>query len=208
MGSAGLDNALILFFQFPEGGNQLIQSRQELILNGDHCCNVHGGGEGVIGGLGHIDVIVGMQQLAADQFIAPVGNDFIHIHIGLGTGAGLPDHQREVVSQFSGNHFIRSGADGCEFLTGHLFRFQGVVCQGGTFFQNAEGMDDFRGHRLPANTDGEILNGALGLGAPVFVGRDFHLTHGVVFNAVIHMVSPYLVFSFDYSTVDIKINME
>ena len=29
--------------------------------------------------------------------VAPIGNHFIDVHIGLGTGTGLPDYQRKVV---------------------------------------------------------------------------------------------------------------
>ena len=83
------------------------------------------------------------------------------------------------------------GAEGGALFSGHFLRPEAGVCLGGGLFQQAEGMDDLPGHRFPAHTDGEILNGALGLGAPVFVGGDFYLAHGVVFNAVFHTDSSF-----------------
>jgi hypothetical protein len=58
--------------------------------------DVHGGGEGVVGRLRHVDVVVGMNGLfaahdAAGNFDGAVGNDFVDVHVGLRAAAGLPD---------------------------------------------------------------------------------------------------------------------
>src|SRR4029077_18986989 len=71
--------------------------------------DVHGGGKGVVGGLRHIDVIVGMDGLlaahcATGDFDCAVADDFVDVHVGLGAAAGLPDAQRKMIVEFSGNH--------------------------------------------------------------------------------------------------------
>ena len=53
--------------------------------------NVHGCGEGVIGALGHIDVVVGVDGQAWIRLGAEMGNHLVHIHVGLGAAAGLPN---------------------------------------------------------------------------------------------------------------------
>ena len=100
MGPAGLDDARILLFQPCEGGGQHIDGGQDPVLDGGDGGNVHGRWEGIVGGLGHIDVVIGVQQLFSGNFVAPVGDDFVGVHVGLGAGASLPDHQREVLIQF------------------------------------------------------------------------------------------------------------
>ena len=57
---------------------------------------MHGCGESIIGGLTHIDVVIGVDGLfgaefASEHLTGSVGDDFIDIHIGLGAGAALPD---------------------------------------------------------------------------------------------------------------------
>lgn len=71
---------------------------------------MHDGGESVVGGGGHIDMVVGMDRSfgahgAAEDFNGAVRDDFIGIHVRLGTGAGLPNHEREVVDELKGGDF-------------------------------------------------------------------------------------------------------
>ena len=66
--------------------------------------DVHSGGERVVAGLAHVHVVVGVDRLlgaerAADQLDAPVGDDLVHVHIGLGPRPGLPHIQREFLIQ-------------------------------------------------------------------------------------------------------------
>ena len=67
---------------------------------------MHDGGEGVVGGGGHVDVVVGVDGLlgahgATEDLNGTVGDDLVGVHVGLGAGAGLPDNQREVVQQLA-----------------------------------------------------------------------------------------------------------
>ena len=86
-------------FQALEGCNQAIHCRDQLILDAQHRRDVHGGGEGIVGGLRHVDMVVGVQKLLARDVVAAVGDDLVGVHVGLGAAARLPHHQREVVVQ-------------------------------------------------------------------------------------------------------------
>ena len=204
MGPAGFDNAPVFLLQPLEGGSEDIDGREHLAFQAQHRGNVHGRGEGVVGGLGHIHVVIGVQQLLPRDGVAPPGNDLVGIHVGLGAGAGLPDHQREVVGKLSGDHLIRRGGDGGQLLLSHLFGTKLGVCLGGGLFQNTEGVDDLLWHSLLTHANGKILVGPLGLGPPVFVRGDLHIPHGVVFDAIVHVVPP--VFSFTIHVPHFPVN--
>ena len=61
-----------------------------------------------------------MEQLLARQFVTPVGDDFVGIHIGLGTGASLPDHQGKMGIQCAGDYLIAGTGDGGALFLSHL----------------------------------------------------------------------------------------
>ncbi len=75
------------------------------------CRNMHGSGEGIIRGLGHIDMVIRMNRFFAPHFTpshfnSPIGNHFIGIHIGLGAASRLPNSQGKMGIQFTFNDFI------------------------------------------------------------------------------------------------------
>ena len=79
--------------------------------------DVHRGREAVVRRLAHVDVIVGMHrrfraELAAEHFVGAVGDHLVDVHVGLGAGAGLPDHQREVIVELAVDHLLRRLDDG------------------------------------------------------------------------------------------------
>ena len=147
---------------------------------------MHGGGKGVVGGLAHIDVIIGMQHLFAGDLITAVGNDLIGVHVGLSARTGLPHHQRKMIHQLALNHLIARGADGGKLFIGHFLRLYRIVCNGGSLFQNTKSVDDFPRHRLNAHTDQKVLVASLCLGGPILVGRYLYLAHRVMFNTILH----------------------
>lgn len=53
------------------------------------------------------------------------------------------------------------------------------VHRSGSALENAERLDNGRGHTVLGLVDAEVLEGSLGLGAPVLVGRDLDLAKGV-----------------------------
>jgi len=71
----------------------------------------HRGGKRVVGGLCHVDVIVGMNgslaaQRRACDLTTAVRNDFVHVHIELRSAAGHPDMQRKHVIVLAGQDFF------------------------------------------------------------------------------------------------------
>ncbi len=137
-------------------------------------CNMHGCRKGVIGRLAHIAVIIGMHRvfgadLAAQDFNGPVGDHLIGIHVGLGTGACLPDNQGEMRVQFTGSHFSGRLINGRSEITVKLALR--LVYPGRCLLDNAEGMNKRPWHGFIPN--GEIHQGASGLRAVIFVARDF-----------------------------------
>ena len=64
--------------------------------------DVHGCGVGVIAALALVDMVIRVDrglaaQLAPEHLDGSVGDDLVGVHVGLGAGACLPDHQGEVV---------------------------------------------------------------------------------------------------------------
>ena len=47
--AAGLDNALVFSLEAAEGGDEQLDGGQQLVFDGEHSGDVHGGGEGVVG---------------------------------------------------------------------------------------------------------------------------------------------------------------
>src|SRR5205085_9930803 len=87
------------------GGRQ--QAVRHLLDGGD----VHGGGEGVVGRLRLVDVVVGLDRLlaahlTAGQLDGPVGDHLVGVHVGLRAAAGLPDAQREVAVELAGDDLV------------------------------------------------------------------------------------------------------
>src|SRR5260370_41607299 len=73
--------------------------------------DVHGGGKRVVGGLRHVHIIIWMNRFlaahfAASNFDGAVGDDFVDVHVGLRAAAGMPDAQREVLVELSGDDFV------------------------------------------------------------------------------------------------------
>ena len=192
MGAAGFDHALVFLLEPAERVDQRLDGRQHAILDRADGRDVHGRRERVVGRLGHIDIVVRMQELFAHDLIAAIGDDLVAVHVRLRAGAGLPHDQREIVRQPAGNDLVRGLLDGSQLLLGHLFRTQRAVGAGSCLFEDAEGVDDLRRHGLKTDADGEIVVAALGLRAPVFIGGYLHLAHGIVFDPVLHRSLSYL----------------
>ncbi len=51
-------------------------------------------------------------ELAAKQFVGAVGDHLVEVHVGLGAGAGLPDHQRKMIVELAVDHLARGADDG------------------------------------------------------------------------------------------------
>ena len=130
-----------------------------------------------------------MQELFACKLIAAVGNDLVRVHVRLRAGAGLPDDQRKMLQKRAGNDLVGRLLDHSQLFRRHFLGLQLVVGLRRRFFQDAERMDDLLRHGLDADADGEILMAAFRLCAPVFVGGDFDLSHGVMLDPVFHFLA-------------------
>ena len=131
--------------------------------------DVHRGRERVVRRLAHIDVIVGVNRLfgsefAAQHFAGAIGDHLVEIHVGLGAGAGLPDHQRKMLVEFPS---ITSRAAG---------RWRGRRLRAGPVREvsadaqlyDAERADHV--HRHPVTADAGVMSGTFGLRAPIAGG--------------------------------------
>ena len=144
---------------------------------------MHRGGERVIGGLAHIDVVIGVDGflrtlLSPGHFDGPVRDHFIDVHVGLGARTGLPNTQWEFIHQNAVGHF--SGRTLDEFSLRAIQFAERVVHPSAGQLQNPEGTNEGRRHSVVA--DFEVVQTALRLGAPVLIAGDFDLPHGVGFN--------------------------
>ena len=184
MSAPDLDDVAVGLGLFGETGMQPTQLRHGLPGNLRHEGDMHHRWEGVVRGLSHVAVIVGMhRRLAAassrQDLVGSAGDHLVGVHVALGAGAGLPDHQRELVGQAAFDHLFRRLAD----RLADLFRqtAHGKIDPRRRQLLNAQGRDDGRGHGLAA--DLEVLDGALGLRPPIGLGRHLDLAHGVGFAA-------------------------
>ena len=81
---------------------------------------MHAGGEGVVGGLRLVDVIIREERLFAFaddltcELVGTVGDDFVDVHVALRTRARLPDDERELIVELTGEDLI---ADSCDQVT-------------------------------------------------------------------------------------------
>ena len=150
-----------------EGVAQGRHPRQQVVLDLLGGGDVHGRGEGVVGGLPAVDVIVGMDralraELAAIELDGAVGDHLVGVHIRLGAAAGLPDVEREVVVELARDHFLRRPGDELDLVLGQHPEL--TVGQGGGLLEDAESTDQRPRKMIVSNV--EIAQRALRSGRP------------------------------------------
>jgi hypothetical protein len=172
VGAADLDDVGEFLALALERRVQMRQRRQQVSGDLGCCCDMHRGWEAVVRRLAHIDMIVGMHGrvgagLAAEHHVGARRNHFIHVHVGLGSGAGLPHDQGKVIVELAVDHLLgcahdRLGAAGVE-------QAELMIDLRGRALDDREGPDQRDRHVLDA--DAEIAPRALGLCPPIAVGR-------------------------------------
>ena len=168
-----------------QGVAQLLDARVhggQLVDDGD----VHGRGEGVVGGLAAVDVVVGVDrglgaELAAGKLDGAVGDDLVGVHVGLGARAGLEDHERELGVEVTGDDLIAGLGDELGDVGGQLAELG--VGQGGGLLEDPQGLDHGAAPHEGLAADVEVVQAPLGLGPPVAVGVHLDGAHGVGFGA-------------------------
>ena len=166
--------------QAAQGGQQVAAQRQ-------HSGHVERGWHHIVARLAEVDVVIRMHQpvLAlrpAQAHRCQVGQHLVHVHVALGARAGLPNRQRKLAVVLTRTHLVGGLDDGV-----YLGRIQQAECfidHGGGAFRQRQGMQEFGGHALGGNR--EIQQGALGLRAPMSLGRHGHIAHRVVFDTVLN----------------------
>ena len=182
MGAADLDYVFEFFGFFFQRGGEFIQSRQQHIARGHGGGDMHGGGEGIIRGLTHIAMVIGVNgrfgaDLAAQNLDRAVRDHLIGIHIRLRARTCLPHDQREMLIQLAINNLLRGGDHRICQLGGQFAR--SFIGLGTGAFDHAKRADHGDGLLFP--TDGEIHQAALCLGAPIFVTGDLKRAKAVGF---------------------------
>ena len=116
VGSTNLDNAGPRLCFLIEGITKRSDTWKEFVCECFCRCNVHGGWEGVVGGLSAIDVIVWVDRRfrpenTTSHLNSPVRDDLVGVHVGLGSAPSLPDAQWEMIVQCPVEHFLSSSDD-------------------------------------------------------------------------------------------------
>ena len=148
--------------------------------------DVHRRGEGVVGALALVHVVVGVNRTVALAEGAPckdmgaVGHDLVDVHVALGARARLPNHQRKLVVELARQDFVAGRHN--QVLLRRVHRPQLAVGHGCGTLQMGKRSDNLHGHRAHW-TNLEVVARALGLGAPIFVSRHVDFAERVFFNA-------------------------
>ena len=165
--------------QGADGGQERLGQRQ-------HGRHVHHGREHVVGRLAAVDVVVGMDRLlaarhAARELDGAVGDDLVGVHVRLGAGARLEDDERELLVPPSRDHLVGRARDEVGLVGRQLA--ERAVGERRRLLHDTESADHTAPPVEPAAPDREVLQRALGLGAPETVGGDLDGAERVVFGA-------------------------
>ena len=184
MGTSDLYHVLKLLCLGRNGVANLFHRRNQRVLHAFCCGNVHRRRKCVVRGLGHVDVVIGVDRLFRSHLSAchlnrTVGDDLVDIHVGLRAAAGLPDAQRKLIIEFAVNDFIGSLHDQVGLVRRKLAQI--LVHQGARLFKKPERTDQLGRHGVAS--DIKVQQRALRLSSPIDVCRDFDLPHAVGLDA-------------------------
>jgi hypothetical protein len=116
-------------------------------------------------------------ELAAQELDGPVRDYLVDVHVGLSARTGLPYIEGVILVKLARDGLVRRTNDGLLLPSGQTASL--MVDESARFLHVAIGVVDGLWHAVVA--DGEVLQGTLGLGAPVAVGRHHDLAHAVEF---------------------------
>ena len=174
MGSADLHDRIPALRLARQAAHASSQRRKQLHVHGARRGNVHRRREAVVRRLALVHMIVGVDRLLAaalarQDLVGASRDHFVRVHVRLGARAGLPDDERELAVEVAARDFRRGLLDdfgdlGIESADAGIHPRRGLL-------DEAERVDDLERHLL-ARSEREILDRALGLRAPIGVGRE------------------------------------
>ena len=176
---AGLHHRPELALLGDEGCMQMLQGRDQGLLDRHRRRELQGRWDRVIGALAAIDVVVRMDRPSAQACAGEVGDHLVHVRVGRRTGPGLVDVDRELVVVLAGSDLCRGRRDRRRDL-GVEEPERRVGLRGGELDQRQRA-DELPRHPLAG--DREIENGTLRRGTVERVGGDLHLAHRIALDA-------------------------
>ena len=135
-------------------------------------------GIGVVGGLAHVDVVVGVDDAVvafgfAEVFECKVSDDLVGVHVEAGAGSALEDVNGELIHATSFVQDLVAGPDnGFAFFGGQ--GVQSTVGQCRCFFDLNHAADEFGNVVNGGSGNVEVVDGAQGVDAVVSVVGYFH----------------------------------
>ena len=138
---------------------------------------VNRGREHVVGGLAHVDVVVGV---AAPSSVRQVGDHLVGVHVGRGARAGLEDVDRELIVELAVGDAVGSGGDPLGEVG--VEQRQLAVDAGRGALDPAQPADD--GHRDRLAGDREVVDRLGGLAAPELLAF-LHAHFGCPFTSLV-----------------------
>ena len=185
MSAAGLDYRPELLGLLFELTSQVLQTRNQVLLDRQQGGQVDRGGDDVVGRLPHVDVVVGVYQprakVAAQQLAGPVGDDLVGVGVGGSAGAGLENVQHEVPVQLPVDDLLGGCDDGV--ADAFVQQAQRHVAARRRLLDQSQGADEGAGEAQPA--DGKVQHGAHGRGAVKRVCGHLHFAHGIAFDSYV-----------------------
>jgi hypothetical protein len=157
VGAPGLDHVAQLGRLGLQRPGQGVQRRQQVVAGRRQGGQVDGAGEGVVGGLAHVDVVVGVDPLAGQG-----GDDLVDVGVGVGARAGLEDVDRELVVVVPGRDRLGGGGD--PLGPAGVQQPQVGVDPGRLGLDPGQHPHHLDRHPLPG--DGEVLDRLVGLTLP------------------------------------------
>ena len=178
-------NHIIKLARFGLQGIGEIVNSGEQIRQPPETAEADGGGNGVVGGLGHVDVVVGVDRLfgivegKAKDLIGAVGDHLVQIHIVRRTRPGLERINDKLALPSTGKHLV-GGLDDRR-RQGGVEQAQITVDLGGSPLHGS-----LRPHKSRVGFETahrKIEHGPLGLCAVKGFGGHLHLTERIFLNA-------------------------
>ena len=141
---AGLDDGPEFLRLGLQRGMELSQSGGKVLFDRCQRSDVNGRGDDVVGGLAHVDVVVGVDEavatVAAEQLRGAVRDDLVGVGVGGRAGTGLEDVQHKVFVERAVDHFIRRRHDGA--AKGAVEQAQLDVGLGGSLLDEGQGANE------------------------------------------------------------------